>query len=42
VSESGEATECTVGCRIDHAVTRYTNCEHVEDSQPSCCDAFER
>jgi hypothetical protein len=49
VSESGEATECTVDYRFDYAVTRYANgvrvartCGHVEDGQPSCCDAFER
>jgi len=49
MGESGEATECTVGDQFDYAVTRYANgvreartCGHVEDGQPSCCDAFER
>jgi hypothetical protein len=47
--EGGEATECTVDYRFDYVVKRYANgvrqartCGHVEDGQPSCCDAFER
>lgn len=49
VTDGGEAIECTVDYRFDYAVTRHANgvreartCGHVEDGQPSCCDAFER